>query len=88
MPRFAEREGADRPSARPTRSRKVHLTTFIRRAFRRAPSQSPLDNRESIREELFSVERLEQHARSLAVAQPVTPKPTKGRPLMGRLTPF
>jgi cyclic beta-1,2-glucan synthetase len=38
-----------------------------------------------LREELFSVERLEEHARSLAVAQSVTPKPTKGRPLTRRL---
>ena len=31
------------------------------------------------------MERIEQHARSLAAAQPVTPKPTKGHPLAGRL---
>ncbi len=49
------------------------------------PSASLWDNRESIREELFSAERLEEHARSLAVVQLVTPKPTKGRPLMSRL---
>ena len=67
------------------RNRKVHLITFIRRAFGRAPSQSPWDNRESIREELFSAERLEQHARSLAAAQPVTPKPTRGYRLVRRL---
>ena len=34
---------------------------------------------------MFSVERLEEHARSLAIAQPVTPKPTRGHPLAGRL---
>ena len=33
------------------------------------------------REELFTVERLESHARSLAVAQTVTRKPTKGYPV-------
>ena len=38
-----------------------------------------------IRAELFSVERLEEHARSLAAAQPVTPKAAKGNPLGGRL---
>jgi cyclic beta-1,2-glucan synthetase len=38
-----------------------------------------------IREELFSAERLEEHARSLAGAQPVRPQPDKGRPLAGRL---
>ena len=44
---------------------------------------SPWDNLEPILEELFSVERIEEHARSLAVAQRVTPKPAKGRPLVG-----
>jgi cyclic beta-1,2-glucan synthetase len=43
------------------------------------------DNHEPIREELFSVERLEEHARSLAVAQPIIPRPTEGHPLAGRL---
>jgi cyclic beta-1,2-glucan synthetase len=37
------------------------------------------------REELFSVERLEEHARSLAAAQPVTSKPARGHPLAARL---
>ena len=43
------------------------------------------DNTQPIREELFSIDRLEEHARSLAVAQPVTPVRTKGHPLAGRL---
>ncbi|MFX8343312.1 hypothetical protein ABTL58_19605, partial [Acinetobacter baumannii] len=38
-----------------------------------------------IREELFSLERLENHARSLAAAQPVAPGPRSGRPLTRRL---
>ena len=38
-----------------------------------------------IRAELFSVERLEQHAESLAAAQRITPKPGRGRPLVQRL---
>ena len=46
---------------------------------------SPWNSQEPLREELFSVERLEEHARSLAVAQPVTPKPAKVHPLAGRL---
>jgi cyclic beta-1,2-glucan synthetase len=45
----------------------------------------PWDNREPIREELFSVERLEEHARSLAIAQPVSSKASRGSPLTGRL---
>jgi cyclic beta-1,2-glucan synthetase len=46
---------------------------------------SPWNNRDPIRAELFSVERLEEHARSLAAAQPVRPKAAKGNPLGGRL---
>jgi cyclic beta-1,2-glucan synthetase len=62
------------------------LTIFNPRGFGRASSASPWDNHTPLREELFSVERLEQHARSLAVAQPVTPKPTRGHPLARRLS--
>ena len=46
---------------------------------------APWNNRDPIRAELFSVERLEEHARSLAQAQAVTPKPTRGHRLAGRL---
>src|SRR5436190_7832333 len=38
-----------------------------------------------IRAELFSVERLEQHAESLAVAQRIAPALRRGRPLAPRL---
>jgi cyclic beta-1,2-glucan synthetase len=38
-----------------------------------------------IRSELFSVERLEQHAESLAGAQHLAPKSTRGRPISPRL---
>jgi cyclic beta-1,2-glucan synthetase len=38
-----------------------------------------------IRAELFSVERLEQHAESLAAAQPISSKPHRGRPLVHRI---
>jgi cyclic beta-1,2-glucan synthetase len=62
------------------------LTTFIRRVFGRTPTTSPWNDLEAVREELFSVERLEEHARSLASAQTVTSKPTKGHPLSSRLT--
>ncbi len=62
------------------------MTIHIRRSFGRPLSASPWNSREPLREELFSVERLEVHARSLAVAQSVTPKPTKGRPLARRLS--
>jgi cyclic beta-1,2-glucan synthetase len=61
------------------------LKTFIGRVFGRSPPRSPWDNREPIREELFSVERLEEHARSLAIAQPVASTASRGSPLTGRL---
>ena len=43
------------------------------------------DPQEPIRSELFSIERLEQHAESLAAAQPVTTRARTGRPLATRL---
>ncbi len=61
------------------------MRTFFSRTFRRTGLVSPWDSSEPVREELFSVERLQQHARSLAAAQPVTPKPTRGQTLAGRL---
>src|SRR5277367_2940865 len=57
---------------------------FIRRVLGTVPT-APWDNTDPIREELFGAERLEEHARSLATAQPVVPKPTKGSPLRARL---
>jgi cyclic beta-1,2-glucan synthetase len=59
------------------------LTIFLHSLFARAAS--PWDNPEPVREELFSAERIEEHARSLATAQKVTPKPERGHPLAGRL---
>ncbi|HET6619046.1 MAG TPA: glucoamylase family protein [Dongiaceae bacterium] len=64
--------------------RKVILIPFIRRALEREP-QTPWDSPKPVREELFSLERLEEHARSLALAQPVIPKPSKGHRLSDRL---
>jgi cyclic beta-1,2-glucan synthetase len=43
------------------------------------------DLEEPIRSELFSIERLEQHAESLAAAQRITAGPGAGRPLTTRL---
>ncbi len=45
----------------------------------------PKETEEPIRSELFSIERLEQHAESLAAAQRVTRRPRTGRRLAGRL---
>ena len=61
------------------------MIPFIRRVFGRAPPLSPWDSPKPVREELFSLERLEEHARSLALAQRVAPKPIKGYSLAGRL---
>jgi cyclic beta-1,2-glucan synthetase len=52
-------------------------------AFSKA--RSPWDDDKPIREELFGVERMQSHARSLAVAQKVTDKAARGLPLSGRL---
>jgi cyclic beta-1,2-glucan synthetase len=49
-------------------------------------SSAPLwADEEPIREELFSVERLEQHAESLAAAQSVSSRPARGLPLAKRI---
>jgi len=53
--------------------------------FGRSPLTSPWDTEDSIREELFSAERLEQHAESLAAAQPVTAAPIYRPSLAARL---
>ena len=53
------------------------------RAFSRAPS--PWNDEKPIREELFGADRLQSHARSLALAQKVADKPSRGRPLTTRL---
>ncbi len=62
------------------------LSGCLHRGGRAQPRPARLwDSQDPIREELFGTERIEQHARSLAAAQPVTPHPIKGRPLAGRL---
>src|ERR1700686_2341684 len=50
------------------------------------PSTILLPNpEEPIRAELFSLERLEQHAESLAAAQVITKEASRGRPLIPRV---
>jgi cyclic beta-1,2-glucan synthetase len=61
------------------------LKSAILRAFGRTSRAAPWDNEESIREELFSIERLEQHAGSLAAAQPVSAGRVTRRSLAVRL---
>ena len=60
-------------------------TILVRRVTARMRPATPWDDRAPVREELFSVERIEQHARSLAAAQPVTAKRARGLPLARRL---
>ncbi len=60
--------------------------TKLRRIVRvPAKAGAPWNSLNAIRGELFSVERLEEHARSLAAAQPVMPGRIKGHALAGRL---
>src|SRR6266446_7308718 len=68
-----------------TRCRKANLIPSILRAFEPPPTASPWDTEDSIREELFSIERLEQHAESLATAQQITTRPMPRRSLAVRL---
>ena len=55
--------------------------TFLPAAARHSPWTDPTP----VREELFGIERLEQHARSLAEAQPVSPRAIRVASLRGRL---
>ena len=54
-------------------------------AFKSRPALPPWDDQAPVREELFGIERLEQHAESLAAAQRVTARPPKVLPLHARL---
>ena len=67
------------------RCRKANLIPSILRAFGRRPTASPWETEDSIHEELFSIERLEQHAESLAAAQQSTARPMPRRSLAVRL---
>jgi cyclic beta-1,2-glucan synthetase len=61
----------------------------LRRRFSRflprLSSSPPWVDEEAIRQELFSVERLEQHAESLAAAQSISSQPERGRPIAQRV---
>jgi cyclic beta-1,2-glucan synthetase len=62
------------------------MASGLHRALGLKSAASPWDNTNAIREMLFSVERLEEHARSLAASQGVKPQRPKGHPLLDRLT--
>ena len=61
------------------------MANLVKRLFKLVPPAPPWDNLEPVREELFGVERLEEHARSLALAQTIAPNVSKGRTLARRL---
>ncbi|MDO6671370.1 GH36-type glycosyl hydrolase domain-containing protein [Cobetia amphilecti] len=61
------------------------MTLFSGRIFRAYPPTSPWHDTAPVRGELFSIERLEQHASSLALAQNVTETPSRVLPLSRRL---
>src|SRR5665213_1689500 len=70
--------------ARPSASVGARLRSSIHHALRPWLAHSQAHD-EPIRAELFSIERLEQHAESLAAAQRTTSKPTTDRRLEKRL---
>ncbi|MGT2431643.1 hypothetical protein ACU4HD_28670 [Cupriavidus basilensis] len=61
------------------------MYSALGRTFEYSRTPSPWDDKAPVREELFGIERLEQHAQSLAAAQPVTAKPPRVRSLRSRL---
>jgi len=62
------------------------MASTLRRALGFKSPSSLWDDPNAIREMLFSVERLEEHARSLAAAQGVHARGLRGHPLSDRLT--
>src|SRR5665213_3563226 len=65
--------------------RRSQLTSSLRRLIGRFSPKPLWDDGAPIRAELCSVERLEEHAKSLAAAQAVTPREVKGASLVQRL---
>jgi cyclic beta-1,2-glucan synthetase len=63
----------------------AHLRRRLSRFLPRISSAPSWADERAIREELFSVERLEQHAQTLAAAQSVGSRPERGHPLAQRV---
>lgn len=61
------------------------MNSILRYALGHRSPLPPWDDKAPVREELFGVERLEQHAESLAAAQPITTKPPVVLSLQARL---
>ena len=74
--------GSETPSSASTIAR---LRAALARRFRPGSAASRSPPEEPIRAELFSTERLELHAETLAAAQPVMSKPTTDHRLERRL---
>ncbi len=68
------------------RLRRSRSRFFSSHRLTRFARVSPWDDDNLVRDELFSIERLEEHAASLAVAQQTTLKPVRRRPLRVRLS--
>ena len=64
---------------------RIPLKFLLRRTASWRSAVSPWNTDELIRAELFSLERLEEHATSLALAQQVSSRPISRRPLRSRL---
>ena len=61
------------------------MLDIIRNVLARRATAAPWDDVSPVREELFGAERLEQHAETLAAAQPVTDRPPLVQSLRARL---
>ena len=61
------------------------LQSIFSELFEKLTPAARWDDEHILREEIFSIERLEEHARSLAGAQPVGSIPGFGRSLAARL---
>ena len=61
------------------------MNAFLNTPFRSARRNDPWLATAPVREELFGIERLEQHAQSLAAAQTVSTRPPRVLPLQRRL---
>jgi cyclic beta-1,2-glucan synthetase len=61
------------------------LIGSLRQIFGKSSQSTLWDSQEIIRAEIFGSERFEQHAESLAVAQQISPRPSRGHSLRRRL---
>ena len=72
---FNERQQTTTAYREPPLAGTTRMNFFLRYALGRRSPSAPWNDKTPVREELFGVERLEQHAQSLAAAQQVTARP-------------